>query len=387
MTEEINHSYDGGLYAELIRNRAFLDDAASPAHWSAVHGDGAAAAIALDRSQPLNAAIATSVRLDVTQASAGHPAGIANEGYWGIPVRPNTRYRASFFAKAAPGFTGPITAAIESEDGTTTFATGRVSGVTQAWKQYEVTLTTARLAPTAKARFVLTVDRPATIWFSLVSLFPPTYQKPGQRLPSRPAADAHRHAAEVPPLSGRQLSRRRSDRGPLRVEEDARAVVGAPRPHGAVGLSLDRWPRPARVPAVGRGHERRAGARRLRRLLAQRRVREAGTRSRAVHPGCARRDRVRHRPGLVEVGIGARQSRPSRAVQADLRRSRQRRLLRSAPARTISASCSSTRRSRRAIRTCRSSRPSASSIPRISASAASRRRSSTSTTTGRSRRF
>ena len=28
MTEEINHAYDGGLYAELVRNRAFLDDAA-----------------------------------------------------------------------------------------------------------------------------------------------------------------------------------------------------------------------------------------------------------------------------------------------------------------------------------------------------------------------
>ena len=26
MTEEINYSYDGGLYGELIRNRAFLDD-------------------------------------------------------------------------------------------------------------------------------------------------------------------------------------------------------------------------------------------------------------------------------------------------------------------------------------------------------------------------
>jgi hypothetical protein len=26
MTEEINHAYDGGLYAELVRNRAFLDD-------------------------------------------------------------------------------------------------------------------------------------------------------------------------------------------------------------------------------------------------------------------------------------------------------------------------------------------------------------------------
>src|SRR4051812_24568851 len=126
MTEEINHSYDGGLYAELIRNRAFLDDATAPAHWSVVHGDGAAAAIALDPGQALNAAIARSLRLDVTQASAGHAAGVANDGYWGIPVRPNTRYRASFFAKAAPGFTGPITAAIESEDGTTTFAAGRV---------------------------------------------------------------------------------------------------------------------------------------------------------------------------------------------------------------------------------------------------------------------
>jgi alpha-N-arabinofuranosidase len=176
MTEEINHAYDGGLYAELIRNRAFLDDGAAPAHWSAVKGDGAAATLALDPGQPLNAAIPTSLRLDVTQASAGHQAGVANGGYWGIPVRPNTRYRASFFAKAAPGVTGPLTVAIESEDRGTTYATGRVSGLTQAWKQYDVTLTTARLAPTAKARFVLTVDRPGTIWLSLVSLFPPTYK-------------------------------------------------------------------------------------------------------------------------------------------------------------------------------------------------------------------
>jgi len=176
MTEEINHAYDGGLYAELVRNRAFLDDAASPAHWSSVQADGTAATIALDKGQPLNAVIGTSLRLDVTRASAGHAAGVANEGYWGIPVRPNTRYRASFFARAAPGFTGPVTVAIESEDGKTAYATGRVSALTQAWKQYELTLTTTKAEPTAQARFVLTVDRPGTIWLSLVSLFPPTYR-------------------------------------------------------------------------------------------------------------------------------------------------------------------------------------------------------------------
>jgi alpha-L-arabinofuranosidase len=176
MTEEINHAYDGGLYAELIQNRAFLDDAAAAAHWSVVQADGAAATIALDRSVPLNEAIPTSLRLQVTQASAGHAAGVANEGYWGIPVKPNTRYRASFYAKAAPGFTGPIAASIQSDDGRTTYATGRVTGLTQAWKQYELTLTTGNVASTAQARYVLTADRPGTVWFSLVSLFPPTFR-------------------------------------------------------------------------------------------------------------------------------------------------------------------------------------------------------------------
>ena len=48
MTEELNHAYDGGLYAELVRNRAFLDDAKTPAHWLVVQGNGSTAAIALD---------------------------------------------------------------------------------------------------------------------------------------------------------------------------------------------------------------------------------------------------------------------------------------------------------------------------------------------------
>ena len=40
MTEEINHSYDGGLYAELIRNRIFKDNKATPEGWSLVKDIG-----------------------------------------------------------------------------------------------------------------------------------------------------------------------------------------------------------------------------------------------------------------------------------------------------------------------------------------------------------
>src|SRR3974377_618226 len=53
MTAEISHSYDGGLYAELVRNRSFLDNEREPAHWSVVQGNGAGVTIALDRSAPL----------------------------------------------------------------------------------------------------------------------------------------------------------------------------------------------------------------------------------------------------------------------------------------------------------------------------------------------
>jgi len=175
MTEEINHAYDGGLYAELVQNRAFLDAPNAPVHWSIVE-DGGAARMALDRDTPLNATIPTSLRLDVTQASAGRSAGIANDGYWGIPVKPNTRYRASFFARAAPGFAGGITVAIRSDDGRTTFASGRVPALTSTWKQYELTLTTGSAAATTSAKYVLTTDGPGTVWFSLVSLFPPTFK-------------------------------------------------------------------------------------------------------------------------------------------------------------------------------------------------------------------
>jgi alpha-N-arabinofuranosidase len=181
MTEEINHAYDGGLYAELVRNRAFLDDEKTPVHWSlAVPGNSPVAAppatIALDPAQPLNSAIPVSLRLDVATASPASPAGVANGGYWGIPVKPETRYRASFYARAAPGFTGPIRLAIESDDGATVYAKGTVPRLRGEWKQYTVTLRTGKVTPTTKARFSLRLERPGTVWLSLVSLFPPTWK-------------------------------------------------------------------------------------------------------------------------------------------------------------------------------------------------------------------
>jgi alpha-L-arabinofuranosidase len=176
MTEEINHSYDGGLYAELIQNRAFRDHTGTPAHWSVVADDPSGATIELDSADPLNDQLPTSLRLTVAQASKQKPAGVANAGYWGIPVHPETRYRASLWARAETGFSGPLTVSIVSDDGRQVFATKTLSGLKPKWTKFEVTLATGKVAPTAKARFQITQDRPGTVWLSLVSLFPPTWK-------------------------------------------------------------------------------------------------------------------------------------------------------------------------------------------------------------------
>ena len=177
MTEEINHSYDGGLYGELIQNRAFMDDTQTPRHWSVVQSEGAEATITLDRDHPRSENLPESLRLDVGSASADHPAGVANDGYWGIPVRSLTRYTAKFYARANAGYPGSVTLAIQSEDGRTIYAKAQVTPpLTSQWRSYTAAFTTGNVVPTAKARFVLTVDRPGTVWLGYVSLFPPTWK-------------------------------------------------------------------------------------------------------------------------------------------------------------------------------------------------------------------
>lgn len=175
MTEEINYSYDGGLYAELIRNRTFKDNPKAPDHWSLVQDADGTATIKLDNKQAINAALTTSLRLDIEKA--GKRVGVANDGFWGIPVKPETTYKGSFYAKASANSSAPLTVSIEGADGKVIYAFANVSNVTGDWKQYSFTLTTTKnIAPSTETRFVISsTTGTGTYWFNLVSLFPPTF--------------------------------------------------------------------------------------------------------------------------------------------------------------------------------------------------------------------
>ncbi len=176
MNEEINFSYDGGLYAELIRNRTFRDNAQNPVNWSLAKYQGGDGSIALDKVPVPDTALSVALKLDATSISGTQRVGAANEGYWGIPVRPDTTYRVSFYAKASPGFKGPLTVSLESNDGKTVFAKADVAQVASDWKKFSTILKTGKVTPSVTNRFVISTGSPGTLWFSLVSLFPPTYK-------------------------------------------------------------------------------------------------------------------------------------------------------------------------------------------------------------------
>ena len=177
MTEEINYSYDGGLYAELVRNRIFEEHGfGGVAHWYLDQAGNSSAAMAVDQATGPSTSVPYSLCLTVKQADAADPAGIRNEGYWGMAARPNTTYKGSFYAKAESGEMGAVSVALVSDNTGKALGSATSEPLSTEWKRYEFTFTTGKIEPSSESQLRLTVAHPGKVWFSLVSLFPPTYK-------------------------------------------------------------------------------------------------------------------------------------------------------------------------------------------------------------------
>jgi len=183
--EEINHAGDGGLYAELIKNRALSvkSSGGNLEGYAPVNSIEGAGRIYLSHDHPLNSVLTTSLRLNVLEnVDSNGRVGISNSGYWGIPIRPDyTSYRASFYAKG-DGYTGPLSISIESTDGSIVYASASIPSITESFAKYEVTLTpdpSMISDPSLDNVFVIAtngaVSANASIFFNVVSLFPPTF--------------------------------------------------------------------------------------------------------------------------------------------------------------------------------------------------------------------
>jgi alpha-L-arabinofuranosidase len=196
--EEINHGVDGGLYAELVRNRGFEDGRAPEGYelrdgrwvdaagfnagydefgyklgglpfWSLVKSDGAVASMYLETSGGVTDESSYCLRLDIEIIGDGR-VGVANIGYFGIGVDDGARYALSLYTRGGAGFAGPLTVRLEDASGEAVSDEATIEKVGNDWTQNKATLTATRDEP--NARLVILAGDVGQVWFDFVSLFP-----------------------------------------------------------------------------------------------------------------------------------------------------------------------------------------------------------------------
>jgi alpha-L-arabinofuranosidase len=165
--EEINHAGDGGLYAEMIRNRSF-EDSRKPDCWSLVTSGTAKGEVDNEGHWPTSPKNPQSLKLTVAPGGQGR-VGVANQGYWGIAVKKDAAYELSLSVHAS-GFSGPLTASLESHDGQKVYAESIIRGFTETWKTFKIELKSNGTDP--KAQLVISATQPCTVWLDMISLFP-----------------------------------------------------------------------------------------------------------------------------------------------------------------------------------------------------------------------
>lgn len=163
--EDINYAADGGLYAELVKNRSFE----FPQHFMGWKTFGK---VSLKDDGPFERN-PHYVRL----AYAGHPhkqTGLDNEGFFGIGIKKGAEYRFSVWARVAEGET-PAKIRVELADTKSmgeqqAFATVDVTVDSREWKKYQVILKPEVTNPKAILRIFLASRQ--TVDLEHISLFP-----------------------------------------------------------------------------------------------------------------------------------------------------------------------------------------------------------------------
>lgn len=219
--EEINHAFDGGLYAELVQNRSFeegvpppgmkllpiedgkfrmelarLPDSVPEAEWPmpwpwngnciwdpgrALIGwsfripEGSGHRMELSEANPMNAASSRSLAVHLAGSEGpGQTAELVNSGYWGIHVAEGEPYRLKFHLR--PGtFAGTLSVRLESPDGRT-LASHQFEPVTpgETWQVHETVLQAS--GSDATARLVIGFSGSGDCQIDWVSLFPRTFR-------------------------------------------------------------------------------------------------------------------------------------------------------------------------------------------------------------------
>ena len=170
--EDINFGADGGLYAELVKNRSF-EFPEPMMGWSKLQRQGDEGTLSVRDDDPFVTGTTYGepgnshyLRIDVKNPGEGF--GLTNEGFRGIGLRKGEKYCFSLFARSS---TGKMVLKVEltAPDGRK-ITEGRLSGITPNWMRHIFSM--IAMDTQAEAKLNLIVTGAGVLDVDMVSLFP-----------------------------------------------------------------------------------------------------------------------------------------------------------------------------------------------------------------------
>lgn len=160
--EDINFGADGGLYAELVKNRSFEFD--NPFGGWTPFGD-----VTIQTKNPCFDRNPHYARLVHSGLITG--TGLDNEGFKGIGVKAGEGYDFTVYARAVNRNDRPVKIRVELVDsGNNIFETQRLEIQGKEWKKYKLALSPE--VTVKKARLRVTMETKGTVDLEHISLFP-----------------------------------------------------------------------------------------------------------------------------------------------------------------------------------------------------------------------
>jgi alpha-N-arabinofuranosidase len=163
--EDINFAADGGIYAELVKNRSF--EFANPLMgWKILKPDTTIGVLIINQSE-INPANPRFARISIGE---GEPAfGLSNEGFRGMGIKQGMTYHFSALARKLPGSSLKIRIELVNVKGQV-IGSGQLTPEGNEWKKYLISFSSSETEP--KSKLNIWFEGKGALDLDMISLFP-----------------------------------------------------------------------------------------------------------------------------------------------------------------------------------------------------------------------
>lgn len=163
--EDINLGADGGLYAELVKNRSFEFDQPLMG-WKEVKDHGATGSLLVNNESAINN---SNTRFIHIESSSDQGYGLANEGFRGMGIKKGETYNFSVMARQTGGSQAGLVIILMNEAGDQLGA-AKVQPNSTEWKTYKVSFKANETD--LKAHLNVLMNGKGAMDLDMISLFP-----------------------------------------------------------------------------------------------------------------------------------------------------------------------------------------------------------------------